>query len=106
MYRNGQGIGNLQDKTLILVDDGVATGATMKAAIEALRRKQVRKLIVAVPVAPRDTAEELRSMVDAFICLDIPEYFMAVGCHYDEFPQVTDAEVVAILGEFRERLAA
>lgn len=106
LYRDGQKLVNLRGKTVILVDDGVATGATMKAAVETLKREQVGKLIVAVPVAPPLTANELRSMADAFICLEIPEDFMAVGSYYAEFRQVMDAEVVAILRVFRERPAA
>jgi putative phosphoribosyl transferase len=106
LYRGGQKLVNVQGKTIILVDDGIATGATMKAAVEALKRGQVGKLIVAVPVAPAETAAELRKMVDVFVCLDTPEYFMAVGSYYAEFRQIMDAEVVALLGDFRERAAA
>ena len=106
LYRGGQKLVNLRGKTVILVDDGVATGATMKAAVETLKREQVGKLVVAVPVAPPGTAAELQRMADVFVCLNIPEDFMAVGNCYYEFPQVTDAEVVALLGGYRERAAA
>jgi putative phosphoribosyl transferase len=106
LYRGGQKLVNLRGKTVILADDGVATGATMKAAVETLRREQVGKLIVAVPVAPPGTAAELQRMADGFVCLDIPEDFMAVGNCYYEFRQVTDAEVVALLDGCRERAAA
>ncbi len=106
LYRGGRKLVNLRGKTVILVDDGVATGATMKAAVETLKRERVGMLIVAVPVAPPATAAELQRTVDVFVCLDMPEDFMAVGCCYSEFPQVTDAEVVKLLGKFRERAAA
>jgi putative phosphoribosyl transferase len=106
LYRSGQKLVDLRGKTVILVDDGVATGATMKAAVETLKREQAGKLVVAVPVAPPETAAELQRMVDVFVCLDIPEDFMAVGSCYSEFPQVTDAEVVTLLSDFRQRTAA
>ncbi len=106
LYRGGRKPVNVRSKTVILVDDGIATGATMKAAVEALKREQVGKLIVAVPVAPPETAAELRRMVDIFVCLDTPWDFMAVGSYYAEFRQVMDAEVVALLNAFRERAAA
>jgi predicted phosphoribosyltransferase len=106
LYRNGQKLVNLRGKTIILTDDGVATGATMKAAVKTLKGEQVGKLIVAVPVSPHGTASELQKMVDVFVCLEIPEDFMSVGSYYSEFRQVTDAEVVAILDDFRERAAA
>jgi predicted phosphoribosyltransferase len=106
LYRGGQKLMDFRGKTVILADDGVATGATMKAGIEALKREELGNLVVAVPVAPRETAAELQTMVDVFVCLDLPEDFMAVGSYYAEFPQVTDAEVVTILDDFRERAAA
>lgn len=106
MYRNSRRLPNLRGRSIILVDDGIATGATMKAAVEALKREQIGSLVVAVPVAPPDTAAVLRKIADAFICLEIPDDFMAVGSYYEEFPQVTDREVVAILEKFRQRAAA
>jgi predicted phosphoribosyltransferase len=106
LYRGGNKLARLKDKTIILIDDGVATGATMKAAVETLKREQIGKLIVAVPVAPPDTAAELRAMADVFVCLDIPRHFMAVGSYYDDFAQVTDEEVTQLLQDFRQRAAA
>jgi putative phosphoribosyl transferase len=97
LYRGGAPIRELAGKTIILVDDGVATGATMKAAIETMKRERIAKLVVAVPVAPPQTAEELRHMADEFVCIETPEYFMAVGKHYMDFDQVTDEEVVEML---------
>ncbi len=106
LYRGGQKIANLTGKTVILVDDGIATGATMKAAVETLKRENIGKLVVAVPVAPPGTAAEIEGMVDAFVCLATPEDFMAVGNHYYDFTQVTDADVVKLLEDFRRRAAA
>jgi putative phosphoribosyl transferase len=97
LYRAGRKLSNLRGKTVILVDDGVATGATMKAAIAALKQENPAKLIVALPVAPPETVEVLRTMVDELICLETPLYFMAVGAHYSDFTQVTDEEVVKLL---------
>lgn len=106
LYRSGQKLADLRGKTVILVDDGIATGATMKAAVETLKREQVAKLIVAVPVAPSYTAAELQRMVDVFVCLDIPDDFMSVGSYYEDFRQVTDADVTQLLRDFRRRAAA
>jgi putative phosphoribosyl transferase len=97
LYRGGAPIRELASKTIILVDDGVATGATMKAAIETMKKERIAKLVAAVPVAPPRTAEELRHMADEFVCIETPEYFMAVGSHYMDFAQVTDEEVVKLL---------
>jgi putative phosphoribosyl transferase len=97
LYRGGRTLSNLRGKTVILVDDGVATGATMKAAIAALKQENIAQLVVALPVAPPETAEVLRTMVDELICLETPLYFMAVGAHYSDFNQVTDEEVVKLL---------
>ncbi len=97
LYRQGRGIRDLSDKTIILVDDGVATGATMKAAIATLKRENIKKLIIALPVASFDTANELRNMVDEFICLETPIYFIAVGNYYYDFSQISDEEVEEIL---------
>ncbi|MBI4690954.1 MAG: phosphoribosyltransferase [Nitrospirae bacterium] len=97
LYRKGKPIRELKGKTIILVDDGVATGATIKAAIETLKKEKINKLIAAVPVAPPDTAKELESMADEFICLETPLDFMAVGNYYQDFTQVSDGEVVDFL---------
>ena len=87
-------------KTAIIVDDGIATGLTLKLAIQELKHKEPVKIVVAVPVAPRDVAEEIRKEVDEFVALDIPTaYLGAVGAYYDYFPQVSDEEVVEMLEE-------
>ncbi len=97
LYRMGKGLRDLEGKTIILVDDGVATGATMKAAIATLKKEKLKKLVVALPVAPPETAHEIKGMVDEFLCIETPAYFMAVGNYYLDFFQVSDAEVVKIL---------
>lgn len=99
LYRGDRKFERHEGKTIILVDDGVATGATMKAAIATLREEKVEKLVIAVPVAPPDTARELGRMADEFVCLHTPEYFIAVGNYYSDFTQVSDEEVAAILKE-------
>ena len=106
LYRGGQKLANLRGKTVILVDDGVATGATIKAAVETLKREQVGKLIVAVPVAPPSIAAELQTLADVFACLDTPGDFMSVGSYYEDFKQVTDEDVTRLLQDFRSRAAA
>jgi putative phosphoribosyl transferase len=97
LYRKDGKIPELAGRIIILVDDGVATGATMKAAISMLKMEDIAKLIVALPVAPPGTAAELRQMVDEFICLEIPPDFMAVGSYYQDFVQIGDEEVIEIL---------
>jgi putative phosphoribosyl transferase len=100
-YRGGKSLENLAGKTVILVDDGVATGATIKAAIATLKEEDTERLVAAVPVAPPETARELASMVDEFVCLLTPPDFMAVGGYYSDFTQTTDEEVAEILRESR-----
>jgi len=103
VYRDGQTIGSLAAKTVLLVDDGVATGATMKAAVATLQREGLAKLVVAVPVAPPSTAREIAPTVDEWVCLDTPIGFAAVGQFYRDFTQVEDAEVVALLQRAKEK---
>lgn len=101
LYRKGKGIPELKGKVIILVDDGVATGATMKAAIATLKMEKIAKLVVALPVAPPETSKEIKQMVDEFICLETPYYFTAVGSFYQDFAQVSDEEVVEFLEKSR-----
>ena len=84
-------------RNVIVVDDGLATGATMIAALKALRRHQLARLICAVPVAPPDTLSRVREHCDELVCLETPEDFYAVGQYYRYFPQVEDDEVIAAL---------
>ena len=88
---------DLCGRTLILIDDGLATGASMRATVMAARRQQPAAIIVAVPVAAPDTLEQLRCEVDEAVCLLVPEEFHAVGEWYEDFTQTTDAEVRALL---------
>lgn len=97
LYRDGKRLNDLSDREVIVVDDGVATGATMKATLAALKHGGTGKLIVGLPVAPPDTARELSRLVDDFHCLETPVNLMAVGFHYRDFTQVTDQEVVELL---------
>ena len=97
LYRGGERLAGLAGRTAILVDDGVATGATVKAAVAALKEEKLVKLVLALPVAPPDTVNVLRAMVDELVCLETPQYFMAVGAHYQDFTQVADEEVVKLL---------
>ncbi|WP_423190311.1 phosphoribosyltransferase [Alkalibacterium sp. f15] len=91
----------IKDKTVILVDDGIATGLTMKAAIEAVKEQGAKEIIVAVPVIPQDTYHELLSLVDQVVAIDVPEVFLgAVGAYYTHFPQVEDKEVIGRLKSF------
>ena len=83
--------------TAIVVDDGIATGATVRAALKALRHRHPRRIVLAVPVAPADALEALRPEVDEIICLDTPDAFFSVGQFYHDFRQVDDAEVIRLL---------
>jgi putative phosphoribosyl transferase len=99
LYRNDRPIPEVQNRCVILIDDGLATGATMQAAIAALRQQRPSEIVVAVPVAPPDTVVSLRQQADAVICPAMPEPFFGVGLWYANFVQVTDAEVRELLGE-------
>lgn len=96
-YRGDSPPLDLKNKTVILVDDGIATGATMKAAIQSVRRHKPSSIIVAVPVAPPDTVEELKKEVDKLVCPIVFEPFFAIGQFYEDFNQVSDEEVIKLL---------
>jgi putative phosphoribosyl transferase len=96
-YRDGRPAPELRDRIVILVDDGLATGATMRAAVKALRERGAAKIVVAVPVGPPDTCREFEEEADEVICAAIPEFFQAVGQYYDDFSQTTDDEVRDLL---------
>jgi len=89
---------SVSGRDVIVVDDGIATGTTVRAALRALRRRGVRRLVLAVPVAPPDTVRELQPLVDDIICLSTPEPFYAIGNFYRDFHQLTDGEVIARVG--------
>lgn len=99
-YRGSRPAPMLANRCVILVDDGLATGATMRAAVDAVRQDGPAQLVIAVPVAPEDTVEMLRSEVDDLVCLAMPEYFRAIGLWYVDFSQVSDDEVRQILDRF------
>src|SRR5579883_3324948 len=96
-FRHGRPLALPEGGTVILVDDGIATGSTVIAAIQALRERGVRRLVCAIPVAPPDTAELLRGLADELVVLATPSPFGAVGAFYQDFHQVSDAEVVELL---------
>jgi len=104
-YRNGRPAARIEGRTAILVDDGVATGASMLAAARALRRS-ARKVIVAIPVAARGTCEKLRKEADEVICACVPWQFYSVGSFYQNFEQTTDEEVRTLLSQARADRAA
>lgn len=96
-YRKDRHPVNVKGKTIILVDDGIATGSSMRAAIAALRKMQAARIVVAVPVAPPRTCERLRREAEEVVCVYAPEAFYAVGAFYDDFGQVSDEEVEELL---------
>lgn len=97
LWGNLEALAALAGKTAILVDDGIATGATMRAAIGEVRQHHPARVVVATPVAAPDAVAQIRPIVDQVICLRQPEPFVAVGAHYDNFPQISDDEVSRIL---------
>lgn len=96
-YRRGRPPLDVAGRTVILVDDGIATGATIEAAVVALRAMHARSIVIAVPVAPPEATRRLARHADRIVCPEQPADFMAVGQYYDDFPQLTDAEVVRLL---------
>lgn len=97
LYLSGRPRVPVRDRTAIVIDDGIATGATMEAALLATRRAGPRRLVLAVPVAPPDTLERLRPEVDEVVCLMVPAFLGAIGSFYRDFRQLDDDEVVELL---------
>jgi predicted phosphoribosyltransferase len=97
IYREGRPFPEVRGRTVILVDDGLATGSTMRAAAAALRAQGAERLVAAVPVAPKETCDALQDLVDDVICAVTPEPFLAVGEWYEDFTQTSDAEVQDLL---------
>jgi len=96
-YRDGRPFPKLEGKTAVIVDDGIATGSTVRAAAESLRRRGAAAIIVAAPVAPPETVAELSETADKVVCLSTPAYFSAIGEFYEQFEQVEDDVVEKIL---------
>ena len=99
-YTNGK-MPKLKDKIVIIVDDGLATGYTMLAAIKYVKSKNPKKVVAAVPVAAQDSLEKVKKIVDEVICLHVPVFFGAVGSFYQDFMQLDDKEVRSYLEEWR-----
>ncbi|MBP3973649.1 phosphoribosyltransferase [Pseudoxanthomonas spadix] len=100
LYRGARPAARIEGRTVIVVDDGIATGASMRAALKALRTRKPAKIIVAVPVAPIDTRERLQDVADEFVCVLSPADFQAVGQFYRNFDQTSDDEVRTLLAKF------
>jgi putative phosphoribosyl transferase len=101
IYRGQEPALDITGRTAIVIDDGIATGATMKAVLKALARSKPRKLVLAVPVAPQDSLDDLSGDADEIVCLVTPESFFAVGMYYRDFEQTSDEEVVELLRRSR-----
>ena len=99
IYREGRPAPQLRDRIVILVDDGLATGATMRAAVKALRQSGAAKIVVTVPVGPPDTCRQLEEEADEMICLSTPAFFQAVGQYYEDFSQTSDEDVRELLSQ-------
>ncbi len=104
-YRGGRRLLPLKGNTVLVVDDGIATGATLYAALAALRQAEAARLVVAVPVAPPDAARDLRAKVDEVVILQTPAWFFGISQFYERFPQVGDEEAIACLETVREALS-
>lgn len=100
-YKGNENFPEVKDKTAIIIDDGIATGFTILAAIRSVKKHGAKKIILAIPVAPHDTVAQLEAVVDEVICLLIPDEFYAVGLHYKNFKQTTDEEVINMITELR-----
>jgi predicted phosphoribosyltransferase len=104
IYREGRPPPELRNRIVILVDDGLATGATMRAAVKALQQSGAAKIVVAVPVGPPNTCREVKQDADEAICLSTPEFFQAVGQYYEDFSQTSDEDVRHLLNQAAQEL--
>lgn len=105
LYRGASPAPQIRGRTVLLVDDGIATGATMRAAAELMRQQEPERLVIAVPVAPPSTSAELAVQADEIVCLAQPESFFAIGEFYEDFHQVSDEEVRDLLQRAQERIS-
>jgi predicted phosphoribosyltransferase len=99
-YRKGKEHKDVKNRSIIIIDDGIATGATMKAAVISLKKKHPKKIIIAVPVAPVDSINEMKKIADEVICLEEHKIFGAIGNFYHDFRQVEDEEVINLLKKY------
>jgi putative phosphoribosyl transferase len=104
LYRQDSSYPNLKGLDVIVVDDGIATGSTMKAALASVKNRGASSVTVAVPVGPPSTIEELEKIADRVVCLYAPEYFQAIGEFYSDFSQTLDEEVIMLLKESKEKI--
>jgi predicted phosphoribosyltransferase len=104
MFRSGKPAASIPGRSVILTDDGIATGSTMFAAIEVVKAQQPHELIVAVPVAPPSRLQSVQELCDRVICLEAPDNFVAVGQFYETFVPVSDEQVVDLLREHSSTL--
>ena len=103
LYRQDASYPNIKGLDVIVVDDGIATGSTMKAALTSVRNRGASSVTVAVPVGPPSTIEELNELADRVVCLYTPEYFQAIGEFYTDFSQTPDEEVIKLLRESKQK---
>jgi predicted phosphoribosyltransferase len=96
-YRHGNELIDAADRVVIIVDDGLATGATAKAAVEVVRQLGAARVVLAIPTGSHQAVDQLTAICDEVICLEIPEWFGSVGSQYESFPQVSDNEVIGLL---------
>jgi putative phosphoribosyl transferase len=99
VFRQGRPLPKIKGKIVILIDDGIATGMTMRAAVMAVKKKKPKKIIIAVPVAPPEVVKDMKKIVNAIVTVSEPEDFSAVGQFYIDFLQVTDEEVIRLLSQ-------
>lgn len=106
LYLQGRPSVSIEGATAIVVDDGIATGATVRAALKALRQRKPQKLVLAVAVAPPQTVRRLLTEVDEIVCLETPDPFFAIGLYYRDFSQISDEQVIALLANQNEATRA
>ena len=105
VYRKGRPAVKVAGRTVIVVDDGIATGGSIRVALRGVKLMAPKQLVLAVPVAPSDTIESLRAEADEVVCLDTPQYFKAIGEFYEDFSQTSDGEVIELLETLARRPA-